>query len=377
MAARTAPPAARCWRGSPTHAWQLAGGKVVEFGQFTDTLHVARAMGQEHQETRLQRRTFIVTASAAFSPLSRPAAAQSPGFPSRPITLVVPYPAGGSADTVARIVAKGLSARLGQVIVVDNKAGAGTVIGATLAAQAAPDGYTLLFSSNTTWTINPALKPKMPYDPVKSFEALGLIGGSPLVLLANPKLPVTTVQELVALAKSRPDKVTYASFGNGTSSHFAGEMFKFMAGVDITHVPYKGSAPAMQDLLGGQVDLSFDINVAAKPHVESGRVRALAVTSRKRTPSLPKVPTFVEAGLPDYEIVPWLAMVAPRGLPADVRQALAKALGDVLADPGTRAELTQVGVDVAHEPPAAYETRVARELPLMRAYVQRARIAVD
>jgi len=323
------------------------------------------------------RRHLISASLAVASALLLPLGALAAGYPNRPITLVVPYPAGGSADTVARLIAKSMTAHLGQTIIVDNKAGAGTAIGAGAVAQAAPDGYTLLLSSNTTWTLNAALKTKLPYDPVKSFEAVGLIGGSPLVLLANPSVQANSVQELVAVAKSKPGKLTYASFGNGTSSHFAGEMFKLMAGVEITHVPYKGSAPAMQDLIGGQVDLSFDVNVAAKPQLEARKVKALAVTSKERTPSLPNVPTLAESGYADYEMVPWLAMVAPRGLPEDARKALVKALADALADAGTRAALTEAGVDIAYEPPAAYESRVAKELPLMRAYVQRARIAID
>lgn len=321
----------------------------------------------------LTRRRLLAATPAAIFPWHLHAA----GFPSKPITLIVPYPAGGSLDTVARILAKSLGARLGQTVVVDNKAGAGTVIGVGAAAQASPDGYTLVISSNTSFTINPAVKPKLPYDAVKSFEAIGVIGGSPLVLLAHPSVPARSVKDVVNLAKSQPGKLNYASFGNGTTSHFAGEMFKVMAGVDIAHVPYKGSAPAMQDLIGGQVGLSFDINVAAKPHVESGKVRAIAVTSKHRTPSLPNVPTFAESGLPNYEMVPWLAMLAPRGLPDEARNALVKALADSLANPATKAELTRVGVDVEYGPPAAYEPRVSKELPLIRAYVHKARISVD
>jgi len=166
------------------------------------------------------------------------------GYPEKPLTLVVPFPPGGATDTIARVVAKGMGQRLAQTVIVDNKAGAGTTIGAGAVAQAAPDGYTLLISSNTTFTVNPALKAKLPYDAQKSFESIGLIGTSPLVLLANPSLPARSVKELVALAKAQPGKLAYASFGNGTTSHLAGEMFKLATGVDILHVPYKGSSPA-------------------------------------------------------------------------------------------------------------------------------------
>jgi tripartite-type tricarboxylate transporter receptor subunit TctC len=298
-------------------------------------------------------------------------------FPDKPVTLVVPYPPGGATDTVARIMAKGLTQRLKQTVIVDNRAGAGTVIGAGAVAQAAADGHTLLISSNTTFTVNPALKSKLPYDPLKSFESIGVLGSSPLVLLVHPSVPAQSVADVVALAKARPGKLSYASFGNGTTSHFAGEMFKLMTGVDIVHVPYKGSAPAMQDLIGGQVQLSFDTNVAAIPQMQAGKVKGIAVTALKPSPSLPMLPSIAQAGYPDYEMVPWITIVAPRGLNATARTALGKAFADTVADAGIRAELQKVGVDVAYEPPAAYDERVTRELPRLRAYVHKAGLTVD
>ncbi|MCB2000717.1 MAG: tripartite tricarboxylate transporter substrate binding protein, partial [Rhodoferax sp.] len=204
-------------------------------------------------------RAAALTAGLAITPLL----ALAQDFPQRPLTLVVPYPAGGATDTLARILSKSMAAKLGQPVIVENKAGAGTTIGAAAVANAAPDGYTMLISSNTTFTINPALKSQLPYDPLKSFESIGILGTSPLVLLAHPSVKANTVQELVALAKAQPGKLSFGSFGAGTTAHFAGEMFKAMASVDILHVPYKGSAPAMQDLIGGQIPLSFDTNVAA------------------------------------------------------------------------------------------------------------------
>jgi tripartite-type tricarboxylate transporter receptor subunit TctC len=298
-------------------------------------------------------------------------------FPDKPLTLVVPFPPGGATDTVARIVARGMGQRLGQNLIIDNKAGAGTAIGAGTVAQAAPDGYTLLISSNTTFTVNPALKPKLPYDAQKSFESIGLIGTSPLVLLANPSLPAENVKALVALAKSQPGKLTYGSFGAGTTSHLAGEMFKLVAGVDILHVPYKGSAPAMTDLIGGQVALTVDTNVAALPMLKAGKVKALAVTSAKRSPSLPQVPTVAEAGYAGFEMVPWITIVAPRGLQPAVQKALGKALADTLADAATRADLEKAGVDVSFEPGSFYDARVAKELPMLRAYVHKAKIQLE
>ena len=218
----------------------------------------------------------------------------------------------------------------GSTVVVDNKAGAGTVVGAQPVPQAAADGHTLLISSNTTWTMNPALKSKLPYDTLGSFESVGTLGGIPLVLLVHPSTPAKSVQELVALAKSQPGKLNYASFGIGSSSHFAGEMFKSAAGVDLTHVPYKGSAPAMQDLIGGQVPVSFDTNVATVPQVAAGKVRALAITSARRLATLPDVPTMAESGYPGFELTAWIAVVAPRGLPAPVRQQLTQSRGGTI-----------------------------------------------
>lgn len=299
-------------------------------------------------------------------------------FPDKPITLVVPYPPGGAADVLGRIVARGMQARLGPAtVIVENKAGAGTALAAQAVAQAAPDGHTLLISSNTTWTMNPALKSRLPYDSVKSFESLGIIGGIPLVLIAHPSMPAQSVAELVKLAKAQPGKLNYASFGAGTSSHFAGEMFKTAAGVDIVHVPYKGSAPAMQDLIGGQVPLAFDTNVATVPQLQAGRIKALAITAARRLPTLPQVPTMAEAGLPGFELTAWIAVVAPRGLPEAVRAALTRALSEAVAQPATAAELAKAGLDVGYEPPAAYEARVGRELPAMRALVHQAGITVE
>lgn len=327
--------------------------------------------------TPFSRRRIVASLAAALAAGSLPLGGAAAGFPDKAVTLVVPYPPGGATDVLGRVLAKGLGDRLGQNVLVENKAGAGTAIGAAGVARAPADGYTLLISSNTTFTINPALKAKLPYDPLTSFESIGIIGSSPLVLLAHPSLKANTVAELVALAKAGPGTLSYASFGTGTTSHFAGEMFKVMAGVDITHVPYRGSAPAMQDLIGGQVQLSFDTNVAAKPQVAGGKVKAIALTSARPSKSMPGVPTIAQAGYEGYQMVPWITVVAPRGLPASVSQVLSRALADTVADPAIRGELERAGVDVSYQPPSAYETRVSEELPLVRAYVHKAKLSVE
>lgn len=298
-------------------------------------------------------------------------------YPSKPITLVVPYPPGGATDIIGRIMAQAMSKSLGQPVVVENKAGAGTVIGAAEVAQAQADGYTLLISSNTTFTVNPAIKAKLPYDPAKNFESVAGIGSSPLVLLANPNVPVKTVKELVAAANQPNTKFAFGSFGSGTTSHLAGEMFKYMAGVDILHVPYKGSAPAMTDLIGGQIQFTFDTNVAALPMLRAGKVKAIAVTSAQRSSTLPNVPTIAESGYPGYEMVPWIVIVAPRGLPKAVSQKLTSSIQDILKDPNSKRDLERAGLEVAFEEPQSYDKRVAIELPLLRAYVHRAKITAD
>jgi tripartite-type tricarboxylate transporter receptor subunit TctC len=295
----------------------------------------------------------------------------------KPVTLVVPYPPGGATDRLARILNKPLGERLGQTVLVENKAGAGTAIGATAVAKSAPDGLTLLISSNTTFTVNPALKRTLPYDPLTSFEGIGVIGSSPLVLLAHPSVAANSVKDLVALARQQPGKLSFGSFGNGTTAHLAGEMFKSAAGVDIVHVPYKGSAPAMTDLIGGQIPLTFDTNVAAMPQMAAGKVKALAVTSSKRSSTMPQVPTIAESGYPGYEMVPWIVIVAPKGLPTATRDKLSQALQATVADPTVQADLRKAGIEVAWEPGSAYAERVGRELPVLKASVQKAGIPVE
>ncbi|MFJ5382242.1 Bug family tripartite tricarboxylate transporter substrate binding protein [Cupriavidus sp. CER94] len=298
-------------------------------------------------------------------------------FPSKPIQLVIPFPPGGATDVIGRLVGKKLGDKLGQTVVVDNRPGAGTIVGASYVAKAAPDGYTLLASSGTTFTVNPPIHAKLPYDPVKSFEPIGFMGRTGLILLANKDQPVSNLKQLVAAAKAQPGKLTYGSFGSGTTAQFAGEMLFNLAGVKLLHVPYKGSAPAMTDLIGGQIPFTVDTVAAAIPQVKSGKVKAIAVTTARRSALLPDVPTAAEAGYPGIDADTWLALVAPRGLPADVKLKLEKALADVMADPETRKALTQAGFEPLDGNGAAVSALIAKELPLMRATAQRANITAD
>ncbi|KQP49475.1 tripartite tricarboxylate transporter substrate binding protein [Pseudorhodoferax sp. Leaf274] len=311
-------------------------------------------------------RIALATACAA------PALGWAQAYPARPIQLVIPFPPGGAVDVVGRLVAKSLGERLGQPVVADNRAGAGTVVGAVVAANAAADGYTLLISSGSTFTINPALNPKLPYDAIKSFEPLGMTARVPLILLAHPSVAANDFGQLLGAVRAAPDKFVYGSFGNGTTGHFAGEMLWERAGVKLTHIPYKGSAPAMTDLVGGQIPLSVDTVAAALPQLKAGKVKAIAVLGESRAPQLPQVPTIAESGYAGFAADSWLAVVAPRGLPAEVRTALQKAIADTAAAAELQKGLIHNGLQPAYEPGEAVAARIEEELPRMRATVRRA-----
>ena len=316
--------------------------------------------------------TCAVLATAALAPLSGPVHAEAP-YPSHPVQLVIPFPPGGATDVVGRLVGKALAEKLGQPVVIDNRAGAGTIIGANFVAKAAPDGYTLLISSGTTFTINPAIQPKLAYDPVKSFEPIGLVGRTGLILLANKDVPVNTPKEFAAAAKAAPGKFSYASFGIGTTSQFTGELILRATGTQLVHVPYKGSAPAMSDLMGGQIPFSVDTVAAAIPQLKSGKIKAIAVSTAKRSKLLPNVPTFAESGY-DVDADTWIAVVAPRGLPPAVHTRLEKALAETVASPEVRDQLIAAGIEPGFQSGAAVSSLIEKELPLMRAVAARANI---
>ncbi|MEJ8852774.1 tripartite tricarboxylate transporter substrate binding protein [Variovorax rhizosphaerae] len=298
-------------------------------------------------------------------------------YPSRPITLVVPFPPGGAGDAQARVIGQKLGEKLGQSVVIDNRPGAGTAIGAAYVANAKPDGYTLLMSSNSTYTLNPAIRKSLPYDPVKSFQPIGIVGRVALVMLANTSVPVSNPKELIAAVKAAPDKYSYASFGAGTSSHFAAEMALQAMGIKLTHVPYKGSGPAMTDLIGGQVPFAFDTVTAAAPQIKSGKVKAIAVTTSKRSALLPNVPTFAESGYPGVLLDSWGMFVGPRGFPAEVQAKLEKALKDAVDDASVRSKLAEQGVEPGFIGSAQAAAHLEAELPLMRAVAVRANIQPD
>jgi len=297
---------------------------------------------------------------SAFA-LAAIAGAQAPAYPTKPIRLVVPFPAGGATDILAREVAKHLTDAWGQSVVVDNRPGAGGNIGSELVAKAAPDGYTLEMGTVGTHAINASLYSKMPYDHVRDFVPVILVAGVPNVLEVNPALPVNSVQELIAYAKANPGKLNFASSGSGTSIHLSGELFKVMAGVQMTHVPYKGSAPALQDLIGGQVQLMFDNLPPSLPQIKAGKLRALAVTSSVRAPALPDVPTIAESGLPGFEASSWFGILAPAGTPPAIIAKVNAEVSKWLASPEGKEKLAGIGANAAGGSPEDFTRHIQAE----------------
>ncbi|WP_326541103.1 tripartite tricarboxylate transporter substrate binding protein [Pseudorhodoferax sp.] len=282
-------------------------------------------------------------------------------FPDKPIRIIVPFPPGGSSDTIARLLANGMKDKLGQPVLVENKPGAGTIIGTDMVAKGAADGYTLLWMT-TPFAINATLFKQLPYDPIKDFTPVSLVTTGPLALIVHPTSPYKTVGELVAAAKKQPGKLTYGSSGNGGSPHLTSEMFKSVAGFDAVHVPYKGSAPSVQDLIAGQTSFVFDTVFLTAPFVQAGRARALAVTGRARAATLPDVPTMVEAGVPGFVATSWLGLAAPSQTPKDVVARLSAAADEVLRNPDIRASLTKQGMDPAGGSPEDAARHVAAEI---------------
>lgn len=312
------------------------------------------------------RRHFSLDALAAAVVLGSgllatvPAAAQA-AYPNKTITIIVPFSAGGTTDILARIVGQALTTELGQTVVVDNRAGAGGNIGGQAAARASADGYTLFMGTVGTHAINASLYKKMPFDPIKDFAPLTRVANVPNLLVANPAQPFKNVKELIAYGKAHPGQLNFGSSGNGTSIHLSGELFKTMAKVDMQHVPYKGSAPAMTDLLGNQIAIMFDNMPSAIQHVRSGKLRAIAVTTAKRSPELPDVPTIAEAGVPGYEATSWFGLFAPAGTPPAVISKLNTAVVKVLANSEIKKKINEQGAEVYSETPEQFAAFIQKE----------------
>jgi len=298
---------------------------------------------------------------ASFALLQDPAA-QSQAYPAKPIRFVVPFTPGGGNDVLARTIGQKLYEAWGQPVIVDNRPGAAGNIGAELVAKAAPDGYTFLIAANSILAINPTLYDKAPFDPVKSFVPVTLIGAVPIVLVVNPSVPASSVNELVALAKSKPDGLSYASSGSGSPQHLSAELFKSMAGVKIVHVPYKGAAPAVTDLLGGQVQMLLGPINSVLPHVKRGRLRALGVATTKRLAYLPDLPTIAEGGVPGYWSDIWFGLVAPAGTPKEVVDKLNREIAKILVQSDVKEKLVAQGIEPLTSTPEEFATLIKTDL---------------
>ncbi|MCP5285725.1 MAG: tripartite tricarboxylate transporter substrate binding protein [Burkholderiaceae bacterium] len=289
------------------------------------------------------RRPRLIRTVAALL-LSAAAVAQA-AFPDKPLKLIVPFPAGGAADVMARGMAQRLGVELGQTIVIDNRGGAGGQTAAEAVTKSPADGYTLFFATMGTLAINPAIYPKLRYDPVKDFAPISLTHVTPRVLVVGPSVAATDLAGLIAEARKRPDALSYGSAGNGSSSHLSGALFEALADVKMLHVPYKGSAPLLTDVLAGRVDMTFDSYTVYEEHIRAGKVRALGVTSPQRMAALPQVPAIAEAGLKGYDVSNWLGVLAPAGTPQAVLDTLHTALGRAMADPALRQQLQALGIE--------------------------------
>jgi tripartite-type tricarboxylate transporter receptor subunit TctC len=304
---------------------------------------------------------WLCAAAVAATTLVAAPPALAQAWPEKPVRFIVPYPPGGGTDVIARIVQERFGALLGRPIVIENRGGAAGSLGTDAAAKAAPDGYTVLFTLSSH-TINPAIYPKLPFDTVKDFEPVGTVASLPQILVANPQLPVSSVAELIALAKAKPGTLSFASVGNGSPGHLAGELFKLRAGLKITHVPYRGGGPAVTDVIGGQVPLLWVSIPAAAQFVKTGKLKALAVSTVKRSVAFPDVPTMQEAGVADFEVDSWYAMFVPAKTPPAVIEKLNRALNQIVREPEIHDRLLAQGSEGVGGTPQALAKIVDTEL---------------
>ena len=319
-------------------------------------------------------RHSILLLALPFAAMSGHATAQA--YPTKPVRWIVAFAPGGGADNLARVVQSAWSEALGQSVVIDNRGGGGGTIGTEMTARSAPDGYTLLLVA-TGHTVNASLMPKLPYDPVKSFTSISLVASQSNILTVHPSVPVKTVKELVALAKSKPGGLSYASGGNGSTPHLSGELLKLMTGANLTHIPYKGSGPAIVDLLAGQVQLMFVGPISIEQHVKAGKLRPIAIADKKRMPIFPDVPTMTEAGFPGIETGTWYGLLGPAGMPAPIVNKLYGTMVKVLAQPDVKSRLLAQGVDIVASKPAELEVFLKEEIAKWRKVVREAKVTVD
>jgi tripartite-type tricarboxylate transporter receptor subunit TctC len=322
------------------------------------------------------RKTLFETLFAVASAMALCSGAAAQDYPNKPIKIIVPYPGGQASDTIARIVAERLGRSFGQAVIVDNRPGAGGNIGTDTGAKSPPDGYTLTVAT-AALPISKSVYRKLPFDPAKDFAPITLMTVTPLVLVTRTNLPVKDVKELVALAKKEPGKITFASSGLGTSHQLSGELFKTLAGVDMLHVPYKGSPPAHIDLMGGAVDIMFDNIVPVAPQIKQGKLRALAVTTKTRAAALPDVPTMAESGYPNFEATAWFGLLAPAGTPQPIIDKLNKEVVAILKSPDIKEKLAGMGATVVGDTPEEFGRFMADEINKWAPVVKRANIELE
>ena len=321
------------------------------------------------------KQLVAAAAIALLAPVSNAASAAVADFPKHEARLIVPFPAGGPTDVLARMVAEGLNKKWGQAVVVDNKPGAGTMIGASIVAKAPPDGYTFGITI-TAYTINPAIRTTMPYDTLKDLTGITQLAQANMALVARPDLPFNSVAELVDYARKNPGMLTYATPGVGTGTHLAGEMFKKEAGIDILHVPYNGSGPALTDVLGGRVDLMFDILYSVQPHLNSGKLKVLALTTSKRDSSAPNIPTIAET-LPGFQVYSTIGLVAPAATPAPVISKIQHDVAEFLAQPDTKKRFEALGVTPVGSSPDAWNALIRSEIQRWTKVARESKITVQ
>jgi tripartite-type tricarboxylate transporter receptor subunit TctC len=325
----------------------------------------------------MKRRCLLTTFLAAMALAPLASQAQDAWPAKQPIKIIVPFAAGGTSDVLARVLAERLSAALKQTVVIDNKGGAGGVIGADAAAKAPPDGYTFVLGTIATHAINPVLMPKMPYDATKDFAPVILLGSISNVLIVGADQPYKSVKDLVAAARAKPGDIVFAAAGQGSSQHMSGETFKLLTGTEMTFISYKGSAPAIQDLIGGQVPVSFETVTVAAPHIKSGKARALAVTSAKRTRVLPDTPTMQETGVPNFDVASWQALYAPAGTPPAIVSRMNAEVEKILATPEVAVKLDNLGLEHALNTPAQFADFNRAELVKWAKIVKDGKIALQ
>ena len=319
---------------------------------------------------------LALTAATAGAASAQPAATDAK-WPDRPLRFIVPLPAGAAADTVARMIGQRLSVRLGQPVIIEHRAGASGSIGTDAVAKAAPDGYTLGLATSTTHITAPILNPKLPYDPVKDFAPVAIVGISPYVLVINPNLPAKNVAELIALAKAKPKTLSYSSVGNASQAHLSGELFSHMAGVTLNHIPYKSSTQAVIDLTEGRIDMQFGILGTSLALVRGGKLRALATTTEQRTEDLPDVPTMAEAGLPGFEASLVFAVVLPAATPAPIVTLLNREISDIMAAPEVKRALAAQAIYATSSTPAELGARIRKEIELWSGLAKKAGIRAE